>query len=144
MTARDWLGPVDYLILHVEPGGSPAEGLRRIEDLVEAGTVRLLDVEAVVHGDDGPRAMGAGEWGDRIGADLHAVDGALSGLLGDDDLDAALDGTAEGTAALVVVYEVTAFRDVFDAWDAPGLQLAGSGPVAEDDLVAALADEPTA
>ncbi|HEY0117210.1 MAG TPA: hypothetical protein VGC04_00345 [Cellulomonas sp.] len=139
MAVNDWLGPVDHLILHVEPGASPAGGLSRLRTLVESGTIALLDLEVVVGAATGPRSLDAGTWGDGAGLDLHAFDGVWSGLLDHDDLVAARDGVGDEVVALVVVYEVTAFRPVLAAWDRPGVTLAGSGPVSEDDLVAALA-----
>ena len=134
----DWLGPVEHLDVRVEPGGSPDEGLRRLRALVDGGLVRLLDLEVVVGADGARHAVDLGTWGEGVGLDLHAFDGAWSGLLDDDDLVAALPDIDDGSVEIVVVYEIVAMAAVLDAFDGPAVRVTGSGPVAEADLLAAL------
>lgn len=135
---NDWLGPVEHLDIRVAPGGSPAEGLHRLRALVDGGVVRLLDLEVVVGADGDRQAVDVGTWGDGMGLDLHAFDGAWSGLLDDDDLAMALPDLDDGAVEIVVVYEVVAIAALLDAFDGPAVHVTGSGPVAEADLLAAL------
>ena len=47
------LGPISYLIVEFPGNKMTGEGLAALVDLVDAGTIRILDLEFVARGDDG-------------------------------------------------------------------------------------------
>jgi hypothetical protein len=138
-TAIEDMGPVDYLVVEFPENRLDGEAFPLLMDLVDRGVVRVLDLAFVAKADDGTVT----------GIDLHELDatgdfdvtvleGASSGLLGDDDLAEAAAALAPGAAAGVLVYE--------NAWAAPfasalrrgGGQLVASGRVPVQALLAAL------
>jgi hypothetical protein len=106
MALTDVHGPIDYLLLEF-PGDRPLDdAAAALADLVESGTVRLLDL-AVVRKDDGSTFSGI----TLDDSGFSAFAGAQSGLLGDDDLRLAADAMVPGTVAAFILYE--------NAWAVP-------------------------
>ena len=95
----DEFGPVDIVVISY-PAGSPmtGEALPLLLDLIERKIIRVLDVLFVMEGEDGTFAGFQAEDLDETGiGDFKVVEGASSGLLGDDD--AATAAEALGLAA---------------------------------------------
>lgn len=137
LLTEDWLGPVDFLVAELPATGVP-QGVRALLGLVDAGTVRVLDLEVVTVTADGVLGTPLPAWGDEAGLDLHEFDGAFSGLLDEDDLVEATTGLTAGTSALVLVYEVLSVRPLVEALLADGARVLAEGPVGPLELVAAL------
>jgi hypothetical protein len=142
-TALDELGPVDFLIVEfpVETANFTGEIAERLLDLVEAGTIRVIDVLILVKNDDGSvDAMELSDIGD-LGP-LVQLEAQLAELLAEDDvvnLAAAMD---PGSTAGVLVYE--------NLWAAPfaaavrhaGGQLLADGRIPIQAIIASIeADE---
>jgi Family of unknown function (DUF6325) len=144
-TPLDELGPVDYLIVEFPEGqanftGEMAEELLR---LVDAGTIRLIDVLILVKNSDG--SIDAMELADveELG-ELEALEADLAELLAADDvvhLAAAMD---VGSTAGVLVWE--------NLWAAPfaaaarrsGGQLIANGRIPIQAIIASIeADKAT-
>ena len=103
----DEIGPIDIVVIAF-PAGSPmtGEGAKRLMDLVENGTIRVLDAMFVMKNDDGSYSgFEARDLDDKNVGDFAVFDGASSGLLGDDDVATAADAIEPGSAAVVIVYE---------------------------------------
>lgn len=129
------MGPVDYVVVEW-PGRQPnGEALPHLIDLVDSGTIRVLDL-AFVHKDEDGSVAGL-EIGE-LGEEVAVFAGASSGLLADDDLSEAANALEPGTSAAVLVYE--------NSWAAPfaaavrrsGGQLVASGRIPIEDIEAAL------
>jgi hypothetical protein len=101
------LGPVDIVVI-AYPAGAPmtGEAIPIFLDLVDRGTIRVLDVLFVKQNDDGSVSgfEATDVDGDSLG-DLKVFEGASSGLLGEDDVAAAGEALEPGTAAVMIVYE---------------------------------------
>lgn len=135
--AEDRLGPVDYLVVAL-PDVPTRAGFRALLDVVDAGQVRILDLEVLVRAEDGALLVDTAEWGSRAGIDLAAFTGATSGLLDDEDRAVLAERLAVGQAALVVVYEVLVLDPVVAAFTAGGATILDEGPVGDDALLDAL------
>jgi hypothetical protein len=132
----DHLGPVEYLVLILPPTPSSG-GFDALLELVDTGQIRVLDLEIVRREDDGALVLATTSWGQELGLDLTALDGATSGLLDDEDRDILVGRLGPGQTALVLVYEVLVLERVVAAFEADGAVVLDEGPVADDDLVAA-------
>ncbi|ARP74414.1 DUF1269 domain-containing family protein [Streptomyces pluripotens] len=131
------MGPVDYLVVEFPGNRMTGEGLPLLVDLVDRGIIRVLDLAFLRKDPDGSvTAVELRELGDEM--DPALFEGASSGLLGQDDLDEAGTALEPGNSAAVIVYE--------NAWAAPlaralrrsGAQLAASGRVPVQALLASL------
>jgi hypothetical protein len=125
----------------------PSEVLSRLVDLVDKGTVRILDLAFVRKEADGS-VMGL-EVTDLDGdgeLDIRVLEGAASGLLGGDDMDEAAAAIEPGRAAAIVLYENLWAIPFASALRRAGAELVASGriPVAAllDSLDAAEAASP--
>ena len=142
-TPLDELGPVDYLIVEFPAGASSFTGEMAAElvALVEAGTIRVIDVLILTKNEDG--SVDAMELSDieELG-ELEQVEAELAELLAAEDvahLAAAMD---PGTVAGVLVWE--------NLWAAPfaaaarrsGGQLIANGRIPIQAIIASIeADE---
>jgi len=139
----DELGPVDYLVIEFPAGASNFTGemARELLALVDAGTIRVIDILILTKADDG--SIDAVELSD-VGelGELEALEAELAELLAAEDvahLAAAMD---PGSVAGVLVYE--------NVWAAPfaaaarrsGGQLIANGRIPIQAIIASIeADE---
>jgi hypothetical protein len=109
-TTNDAHGPIDFLLLEVPNERTDGSAAAALADLIEAGTIRLLDLVIARKEDDGTVEVididGAGD----VTAFVQ-FSGARSGLLGDDDIQEAGNALTPGTTAALIVFE--------NAWAAP-------------------------
>lgn len=135
----DEMGPVDYVVVEFPGNRMTGEGFPLLVDLVDRGIIRILDLTFVRKDADG--SVTALEIADLTGdgrLDLAVFEGAQSGLLGQDDLEAAAAAVEPGNSAAMLVYE--------NRWAAPfaaalrrgGAQLVASGRLPVQALLAAL------
>ena len=105
-TQLDEMGPVDYMVVEFPGGRLSGEGLPLLIDLAERGIIRILDLVFI-------RKMGDGSLvridlsalnGDDA-EDLAAFEGASSGMLDQDDIEAASAVIEAGSIAGILVYE---------------------------------------
>ncbi len=104
---EDELGPIDILVIEF-PADAPmtGEAVPIFLDLVDRGTIRVLDVLFVRRGEDGTvSGFEASDLdADTIG-DLKVFEGASTGLLGDDDVGTVGELLEAGSAGVMIVYE---------------------------------------
>jgi uncharacterized protein DUF6325 len=139
----DELGPVDYLIVEFPVGKSNFTGemARELVALVEAGTIRVIDVLILVKGEDG--FVEAVELSDveELG-ELRALEAQLAELLAADDvahLAAAMD---PGSTAGVLIYENLWAAPFASAARRAGGQLIANGRIPIQAILASIeADE---
>ena len=129
------LGPIDYIVLEW-PGRQPSgEAVPLLLDLVERGTIRILDVAFLAKDEDGTSAaLDLASVGD----EFSEFDGASSGLLSQADLDEAATALAPGTSAAVLVWENRWAAPVAGAMRRSGGQLVASGRLPVQAILAAL------
>ncbi|MBD7982306.1 MULTISPECIES: DUF6325 family protein [Oerskovia] len=137
-------GPIDYLIVEFPSEAMTGEAFPLLVDLVDRGIVRVLDLLVLRKEDDGTvTGLELDELADgTTGLEIFA--GAVSGLLGHEDLVEAAQAVEPGRTAAVLVYE--------NVWAAPfatalrrgGAQLVAGGRIPVQAVLAALeADETT-
>ena len=101
------MGPIDVVVISF-PAGAPmtGEAVPLLMDLVENGTIRVLDVMFVAKDEDG-RFSGfeAKDLDDKGVGDYRIFEGASSGLLGDEDAATAAEALEPGSAGVMIVYE---------------------------------------
>ena len=139
----DELGPVDYVVIEFPAGASNFTGEMATEllALVDAGTIRVIDILILTKNDDGSvEAMELSDVGDL--GELQALEAELAEFLAEDDvvhLAAAMD---PGSVAGVLIYE--------NLWAAPfaaaarhsGGQLIANGRIPIQAIIASIeADE---
>lgn len=140
MTDPERFGPLSSLVLEVPPGASVEPGLIEVVGLVDAGVVRLLDLEvlrrdaegtvAVVPLDDADDVLGS------VGRELR---GATSRLLDPDDLAWVDERLAAGATAVVIVYEWLASLATERVWAASGVRVLDEVPLSPAQLADAVA-----
>jgi hypothetical protein len=142
-TSLDELGPVDYVVVEFPAGKSNFTGEMAAElvALVDAGTIRVIDVLILTKDDDG--SIDAMELSDveELG-ELQAVEAELAELLAADDVAHLAAAMEPGSTAGVLIYE--------NLWAAPfaaaarrsGGQLIANGRIPIQAIIASIeADE---
>ena len=133
------MGPIDYMILEWN-GEQPVTGevMPLLVELVDRGIIRILDLAFIVKDQDGSvMAKDFGELAQQSDG-LADFQGASSGLLGQDDLEAAATVMEPGTVAGVLVWENRWAAPVAVALRRSGGQLVASGRIPVQALLAAL------
>ena len=135
----DELGPIDYVVLEW-PSDTPVTGevMPMLVDLVERGTIRILDIAVVVKDLDGSVVAGDLVELAQQDAGFAAFDGASSGLLGPEDLEEAGAVLEPGTVAAVLVWENRWAAPVAAALRRSGGQLVASGRIPVQAILASL------
>ena len=133
------LGPIDYVVLEW-PGAYPdtSEVQPLLLDLVSRGIIRILDIAFVTKDEDG--SVSGLEVGDlkQVAAAFSEFEGASSGLLDFEDLKEAANVLEPGTSAAVLVGENRWAAPVAVALRRSGGQLAASGRLPVQAILAAL------
>ena len=144
-TPLDELGPVDYLVVEFPAGASNFTGemAKELIALVDAGTIRVIDVLVLTKNDDG--TVDAMELSDieELG-ELQAIEADLAELLAADDvmnLAAAMD---PGSTAGVLIWENLWAAPFASAARRSGGQLIANGRIPIQAIIASIeADELT-
>lgn len=145
-TNLDQLGPIDYLVVEFPAGASSFNGemAKELLALVDAGTVRVVDVLILTKNEDG--TVDAMELSDipELG-ELRAVEAQLAELLAADDvanLAAAMD---PGSTAGVLIWENLWAAPFASAVRRSGGQLIANGRIPIQAIIASIeADESSA
>ena len=139
----DELGPVDYVIVEFPAGAANFTGemAKELLALVDAGTIRVIDILILTKNDDG--TVDAMELSDieELG-ELQALEAELAELLAEDDvvhLAAAMD---PGSTAGVLIYENLWAAPFASAARRSGGQLIANGRIPIQAIIASIeADE---
>jgi hypothetical protein len=133
------VGPIDFLAVEIPQGQMKGEGFTALLDLVDRGVIRILDLRAVMVGDDGSlSALSIGDFDGDGTLDLAVFDGATSGLLDDDDINEAAALVGKGNAVVVLLYENTWAGPFVSAMRRAGAEVIASGRIPATDVVEAL------
>ncbi len=138
MPQLDEMGPIDYILVEW-PGRQPnGEVAPHLIDLVDRGLIRILDLTFIEKTEDGTiRGLEIADVGGEV-AELAVFEGAPSGLLSDEDIDEAGGAMEPGTAAALLVFENTWAAPFATAVRRSGGQLAASGRIPVQAVLAAL------
>lgn len=132
------MGPVDYLVIEFAQRNVTGEGMTQLLDLVDRGTIRILDLAFFARSTEG--VVSALELRDLDGdgiLDLTVFEGASSGLLDEDDLHDAAAIIEPGMAACVIVYENVWAAPLATALRRGGAQMIANGRIPIQALIAA-------
>ncbi len=117
------IGPVEYLIVAFPGNKFRGEIAPALADLVEAGTIRIMDIAFVGKDEDG--TVAAFELSDidpDVREGLENLGMEPSGLFSEEDLEAAAEELEPNTSAALLVWEDVWARDVAQAMrDAGGV-----------------------
>src|SRR5205809_7124764 len=148
MTDRslDELGPVDYLVVEFPAGASNFTGEMASEllALVDAGTIRVIDVLILTKNEDG--TVDAMELSDvpNLG-ELRTMEAQLAELLAADDVEHLAAAMDPGSTAGVLIWENTWAAPFASAARRSGGQLIANGRIPIQAIVASIeADEAVA
>jgi hypothetical protein len=146
----DELGPVDYIVVEFPAGASNFTGEMAAEliALVEAGTIRVIDVLILTKADDG--TIDATELSDieELGP-LEAVEAQLAELLAEDDVVNLAAAMEPGSTAGVLIWENLWAAPFASAARRSGGQLIANGRIPIQAIIASIeadeaADQPSA
>ncbi|MET0692848.1 MAG: DUF6325 family protein [Propionibacteriaceae bacterium] len=135
----DETGPIDYIVVEFPGNRMTGEGFPLLVDLVDSGTIRILDLVFVRRDLDGSlTAVELTDFDHDGELDLAVFEGVSSGLVGPDDIDELGAVIEPGNSAGLLVYE--------NVWAAPfaaalrrgGAQLVASGRIPTQALLASL------
>ena len=118
------IGPVDYAIVAFPGNRFRGEIAPAIADLVEAGTIRIIDIAFVGKDQDGNAvAMELTELDPDVQQGLENMGIEVSGLFNEDDLMDAADGLEPNSSAALLVWENVWARNVTQAMRDAGAEL---------------------
>jgi hypothetical protein len=139
MTGELEVGPIDFLAVELPGARVNGNGFQKLLDLVEAGTIRVLDLRAAIVEEDGSfTAMALADLDGDGTLDLAVFEGASSGLLDDEDLEQSAALVSPGSAVAVLVYENTWAAPLVGALRENGAEVLASGRIPASDVIAAL------
>lgn len=133
------MGPIDYLIVEFPGNKMTGEGIPLLLDLVEKGTIRIIDLAYFRKDLDGEITAIKIEDLDDEGARLFEVfEGASSGLLDNEDFTEAANAVEPGNSAGIIVYENRWAAPLAAAWRRGGAQVVAYGRIPVPAMLAAL------
>jgi hypothetical protein len=138
-TPLDELGPVDYVIVEFPAGTAHFTGEMADEliKLVDAGTIRIIDILVLVKDEDGGvEAMELADL-DQLGP-LQALEAELAELLAEEDVEHLAAAMDPGSVAGVLIYENTWAAPFASAARRSGGQLIANGRIPIQAIVAAI------
>jgi hypothetical protein len=142
----DELGPVDYVVVEFPAGASSFTGemAAELRALVDAGTIRVIDVLILTKDADGSvEAMELSDVGDL--GELQQIETELAELLAADDVEQLAAAMDPGSTAGVLIYENVWAAPFASAARRSGGQLIANGRIPIQAIIASIeADESTA
>jgi hypothetical protein len=132
-------GPIEYVILGFPGSNFTGRVAPELKKLLDAGTIRILDLVFVSKDDDGTTATF--EYEDHADfAPFAELNGDVGGVISTEDIEYAAEALEPGSSAALLVWEDTWARPLMDALlDADGVVLEGAR-IPHDLIEAALAD----
>lgn len=138
MTDLDQMGPVDYLVVEFPGNRMTGKAFPLFLDLVDRGVIRIIDLAFVRRSADGvPVEVPVADVASGV-PEVAPFNGAASGLIGPDDIEAVGAVIEPGGTAAVVVYENTWAAPLAVALREGGAQLVASARIPVQGLLAAL------
>ena len=142
----DELGPVDYVVVEFPAGASSFTGemAAELRALVDAGTIRVIDVLILTKDADGSvEALELSDVGDL--GELQQIETELAELLAADDVEQLAAAMDPGSTAGVLIYENVWAAPFASAARRSGGQLIANGRIPIQAIIASIeADESTA
>jgi hypothetical protein len=138
----DELGPVDYLVVEFPAGASNFTGemARELLALVDAGTIRVIDVLILTKNEDG--TVDATELSDieELG-ELETIEAELAELLAEEDVEHLAAAIEPGSTAGVIIWENLWAAPFASAARRSGGQLVANGRIPIQAIIASIEAE---
>jgi hypothetical protein len=132
------IGPVDYAIVAFPGNRFRGEIAPALADLVEAGTIRIIDIAFVGKGPEGDAvAMEITELDPDVQQALESIGVEVGGLFNEDDLKDAAENLEPNSSAALIVWENVWARKVTQAMRDAGGELLAFGRLPHDVVQAA-------
>ena len=132
------IGPVEYLIVAFPGNQFKGEIAPALSDLVEAGTIRIMDIAFVGKDKDGETAsFELSEMDPEVRAGLENLGIEVTGLFNEDDLQAAADELEPNSSAALLVWEDVWARELLEALKNAGAELFDYGRIPHEVVTAA-------
>jgi len=96
--------PLEYIIIGFPENAFSGEIVPELAALVDAGTIRILDLIFIARGDDGSVIVLEVDEHDHLSA-FAELPGGVGGVIGPDDIDHAAQSVAAGSSVLLLVWE---------------------------------------
>ena len=138
-TSLDRLGPVDYLVVEfpAETGNFTGEMANELLALVDAGTIRVIDVLILIKSEDGTvEAMELSDIGEL--GELEALEAELAELLAEEDVENLAAAMEPGSTAGVLIWENLWAAPFASAVRRSGGQLVANGRIPIQAIIASI------
>ena len=132
------IGPVDVYIIGFPGNKFSGRITPAIMELVDNGTIRILDLLFVMKGADGAVTTVAAANLDEDGADFLSIDVTQPGALGPEDAEEVADDLPSNSSALLVAFENVWLARMVDALQAADAVVIDSIRIPADVVQAAL------
>ena len=100
------IGPVEYIVVHFAGSRFTGEIAPALADLVDRGLVRVIDLAVVSKDGDGSVSiLEIQELSPEVAAAFVKLEGAVSGLLSEADLEAIAEALEPGSTAAALLFE---------------------------------------
>jgi hypothetical protein len=138
----DELGPVDWIVVEFPGSRFKGEIIPELEDLVERGIVRILDLLIMKKDEDGNlEAFELSDLDDSELGSLRSYETELAMLLSEDDVNAVAAAVEPGSTAAVLVWENSWAAPFASAVRRAGGQLVASGRIPIQALLAVIEED---
>jgi len=138
MAREDVHGPIDFVLIEFSADRLTGGGAQAMLDLVDKEIVTLFDVLVVGKAEDGSvYAVDVAEDVEHVGG-FAGLAWVRSGLLTDDDMQAAAEAMEPGKLAVLIVYENTWARSFVASVQESGGELVASARIPAQDVMDAL------
>lgn len=115
-TAAASVGPVDFFVIAFPGNEFKGEIAPAIQDLVDSGTIRVIDVLlAYKQGDEDVRVLELQEVPSEVFQRFEPIVGEITGLLTENDVRSLSAGLPSDTSIMLLLFENTWARKVGDA-----------------------------
>jgi uncharacterized membrane protein len=132
------IGPVEYLIVAFPGNRFRGEIAPALADLVDAGTIRIIDIAFVGKDEDGEvMAFELTELDEDVREGLENLGAEVTGLFNEDDLMAAAEELEPNSSAALLVWEDVWARQVAQAMRDAGGELLDFGRLPHEVVQAA-------
>jgi len=110
------VGPVDFIVIAFPGNEFKGEIAPAIQDLVDAGTIRVIDILlAYKQGDEDVRVLELQEVPSEVFQRFEPIVGDITGLLTENDVRSLSAGLPSDTSIMLLLFENTWARKVGDA-----------------------------
>jgi len=132
------VGPVEYLIVGFPENKFDGTMLPALGDLVDSGTVRILDLVFIAKNGDGEIVGFEFEDLPELAEHFEKIEGEAGGLLSDEDIQLAAAGLEPNTSAALLIWEDLWAKEFAAAIRANGAVLLAGSRIPHDIVEAAL------